>query len=414
MKTTSPVIYASPELEKLRQLVAGARAQLAKLETDYTKEKSRVDMVQAVLFRLLREHYQKRDRLWLTVDYRRKFLAALTRGNSDEAEQAEQSFEQAKTESDRDYEELSAAADKKKHLTAEQEVELTRLWKKLVKLYHPDRFADQPDKLEAYHKLTAAINRAKDIGDIETLREIAEDPQGFILRQGWASLDFGDVEELAQLRRLHETLQKEIAVVTESLKELRETPDYELCQLSDQKPGVLDELAAERTKQLESEIVELEKQAEQLASEIKKLKNPTPTPTPNKRAEIVASPNHAGASSTSSSARQNSMKMNPANLGIILAKLIAAVMLFAALGRHAYDYYTLLRWIACGAVAFTAFQAAQMKKFGWLFVFVISAIVLNPIAPLHLNRDTWAIVDSAAAVLLLLSIVVMDIRKPRP
>lgn len=102
------------------------------------------------------------------------------------------------------------------------------------------------------------------------------------------------------------------------------------------------------------------------------------------------------------------------NLGIILAKLIAAVMLFAALGRHAYDYYTLLRWIACGVVAFTAFQAAQMKKFGWLFVFVISAIVLNPIAPLHLNRDTWAIVDAVAAVLLLLSIVVMDIRKPRP
>jgi hypothetical protein len=30
--------------------------------------------------------------------------------------------------------------------------------------------------------------------------------------------------------------------------------------------------------------------------------------------------------------------MKPANLGIIIAKLIAAVILFAALGRHAYDY----------------------------------------------------------------------------
>ena len=35
-------------------------------------------------------------------------------------------------------------------------------------------------------KLTAAINRAKDSGDIQTLREIADDPHGFILRQGWA------------------------------------------------------------------------------------------------------------------------------------------------------------------------------------------------------------------------------------
>jgi hypothetical protein len=172
---------------------------------------------------------------------------------------------------DKDYEEMAAAMDKKKLLTTEQEAELTQLWKKLVKLYHPDRFANDPDKLETYHKLTAAINQAKDNGDIETLREIAEDPHGFILRQGWAKLDFKDVEELAQLKRLHETLQKEIAMVTESLKQLRESPDYELCQLAEQKPGVLDELAAERSKQLEIENEELEVQAERLAKEIKKL-----------------------------------------------------------------------------------------------------------------------------------------------
>ena len=251
--------------------MAGARAHLAELETDYTKEKSRVDAVQAVLFRHLREHYQKRDRLRLVVDYRRKFLDSLTRGDSEAAKQTEQYYEQAKTQSDKDYEEMAAAMDKKKLLTTEQEAELTQLWKKLVKLYHPDRFANDPDKLETYHKLTAAINQAKDNGDIETLREIAEDPHGFILRQGWAKLDFKDVEELAQLKRLHETLQKEIAMVTESLKQLRESPDYELCQLAEQKPGVLDELAAERSKQLEIENEELEVQAERLAKEIKKL-----------------------------------------------------------------------------------------------------------------------------------------------
>jgi DNA polymerase-3 subunit epsilon len=151
---------------------------------------------------------------------------------------------------------------------------LTQLWKKLVKLYHPDRFASEPDKLETYHKLTAAINQAKDNGDIETLREIAEDPQGFLLRKGWANLDFSDKEELAQLKRLHETLQKEIAAVTESLKELRESPDYELCQLAEQKPGILDELAAERAKQLDIENAELEKQAERLAKAIKTLSDP--------------------------------------------------------------------------------------------------------------------------------------------
>ena len=271
MKETTPIIYTNPETEELRLLVAGARAQLAELETDFTKEKSRVDAVQAALFRLLRDPYQKRDRLRLAVDYRQKFLDSFIRDSTDEVEQAEKELDQAKARLDADYEELAAAADKKKKLTAEQEAELTQLWKKLVKLYHPDRFANEPDKLETYHKLTAAINQAKDNGDIETLREIAEDPEGFLLRRGWATLDFSEQEELTQLRRLHETLQKEIVAVTESLKELRASPDYELCQLAEQKPGMLDELAAERAKQLEIEIAELEKQADELAGKIKRL-----------------------------------------------------------------------------------------------------------------------------------------------
>ncbi len=265
------VIYINPELEQLRQLVAGARARLAGLEVDYAREKSRVDAVQAVLFRRLREHYQKRDRLRLVVDYRKKFLDSLVRGGEEEAKQAEENYEQAKAQADRDYEETAAAVAEKKVLTADEEAELSRLWKKLVKLYHPDRFAHEPDKLETYHKLTAAINRAKDSGDIKTLREIAEDPHGFILRQGWTSLDFSEEVELTQLRRLHETLQLEIIAVLESLNQLRDSRDYELCQLSEKKPGVLDELAAEREKLLEKESAELDKQASQLADEIKEL-----------------------------------------------------------------------------------------------------------------------------------------------
>jgi DNA polymerase-3 subunit epsilon len=265
------VVYINPELEQLRQLVVGARARLAELEVSYTKEKSRVDAMQATLFRRLREHYQKRDRLRLIVDYRKKYLDSLVRGGDEEAKQAEENYERAKTQADKDYEEATAAVAKKKQLTAEEEAELNQLWKKLVKLYHPDRFANQPDKLETYHKLTAAINRAKDAGDIATLREIAEDPHGFILRQGWAKLDFSDEVELAQLRQLYETLQLEIITVIESLNQLRESPEYELCQLSEQKSGVLDELAAERMKLLETESSELEKQADRLAKEIKEL-----------------------------------------------------------------------------------------------------------------------------------------------
>ena len=107
MKTSSPVIYANPELQELRRLVASARARLAELEASFTKEKSRVDAMQAVLFRHLREHYQKRDQLLLIVDYRRKFLDSLLRDSKQEARQAETDYEEAKAQSDRDYEEAA-------------------------------------------------------------------------------------------------------------------------------------------------------------------------------------------------------------------------------------------------------------------------------------------------------------------
>lgn len=71
------------------------------------------------------------------------------------------------------------------------------------------------------------------------------------------------------MRRLHEALQLEIIAVIESLNRLRESPDYEPCQPSERKPGVLDELAAERKQLLEQESAELQQQADKLAEEIR-------------------------------------------------------------------------------------------------------------------------------------------------
>ncbi len=273
---TKLVIYINPELERLRQLVASGRARLAELEGTFTKEKSQVDVMQATLFGRLRAHYQKRDRLRLIVNYRRKFLDALLRRGEEEAKQEESHYEQAKSQSDKDYEETAATVADKSPLSPEEEADLSQLWKKLVKLYHPDLFANQPEKLETYEKLTKAINQAKDSGDIKTLREIADDPLGFMMRQGWSTLDFSDSAEIAQLRRLHEMLQLDIIAVLESLNKLRESPDYELSELVKKKPGFMDELVEERQKRLDSESADLEKEAAKLASEIEELTGESP------------------------------------------------------------------------------------------------------------------------------------------
>ena len=179
-----------------------------------------MDALQATLFKRLGEHYRKRDRLRLLVGYRRKFLESLLARGEEEAEQVRAEFRQADAQTTRDYEEAATAMAAKRELSPAEADEAAKLWRKLVKLYHPDRFANEPEKLASYEKLTAAINHAKDNGDLATLREIANDAEGFILRQGWARLDFRDEQQAAQLRRLWESLEMEIVRMLEAMNEL--------------------------------------------------------------------------------------------------------------------------------------------------------------------------------------------------
>ena len=150
-------------------------------------------------------------------------------------------------------------------------MKLSKLRRKLVKLFHPDRFANEPEKQETYHRLTAAINHAADTGDFATLREIADDPHGFILRQGWAALDFSEERELAQLRRLWESIELEIIRVLEAMNQLKESPDYELHRLTTQTPAFFDETVARHVESLEKALGLLEREAEELAKEIEEL-----------------------------------------------------------------------------------------------------------------------------------------------
>jgi DNA polymerase III epsilon subunit-like protein len=265
------VLYVNPELQRLRALVDAARARLAELEASLTVEKAKVDAMKARLFARLREYFQRRDRLRLVISYRRKYLESLVRDGEEDAAKIQQEYRQANAQNEQEYAETAAAMKEKKELSAEGAAEVTTLWRKLVKLFHPDRFAHEPEKLETYQKLTAAINHAKDNGDLATLRRIAEDPHGFILRQGWAALDFGEEREIAQLRRLWESIELEIIRVLETRNQLRESPDYELHQLTTQTPEFFDETVRRQVAALEKELGSLESQAEELAKEIEEL-----------------------------------------------------------------------------------------------------------------------------------------------
>ena len=82
--------------------------------------------------------------------------------------------------------------------------------------------------------------------------------------------------------------------------------------------------------------------------------------------------------------------------------LLAAVFLIGALGSCPYAYYQLLRWIVCGIGAYSAYLAYTQDRKGWTGVFVVIAILFNPIAAFYFERETWQVLDIAAAIPFLL------------
>ena len=120
-RRTGIVIYANPEVEQLRQLIAAARSQLADLDARYTKDRHAVDITRATIFQLLRTHYQARDRLRLIIGYRGNYLNILLRSGEDEAEQVAEEYEKAKAQSDADYNEAATAAANRKELSDDEQ-----------------------------------------------------------------------------------------------------------------------------------------------------------------------------------------------------------------------------------------------------------------------------------------------------
>jgi Family of unknown function (DUF6804) len=65
------------------------------------------------------------------------------------------------------------------------------------------------------------------------------------------------------------------------------------------------------------------------------------------------------------------------NAGLYIAWLVVAgLLVFAAVERHPYSYYTLLRWICCPVFAYSAFAAYEKNRVLWVWVFGINISIV--------------------------------------
>lgn len=82
---------------------------------------------------------------------------------------------------------------------------------------------------------------------------------------------------------------------------------------------------------------------------------------------------------------------------------IAAALLVIGAAPLPYGYYTLLRLVATGVFAWAALVSYERKSPVLPWVFVVLVLLFNPLLKINLAKELWAIVDIAAAVLLLAS-----------
>ena len=91
-----------------------------------------------------------------------------------------------------------------------------------------------------------------------------------------------------------------------------------------------------------------------------------------------------------------------------IVRIIAAILLFWALDRHPYSYYTVLRFVVCGVAGYGVFISIQLDKNVLAWILGITAILFNPIVPIHLSRDLWAIIDVAVGLVFIFSLFVLN------
>lgn len=267
------VIFNDAEIRQLKALVSAARERLADLEMVLDRERAGVAKTQAELFNLLKSSYKRRDSLKIVIEYRRKFIQSLLAELDLDPADVRSQFDRDQKKLDDEFETAEKLTEQVSSLSDDQQNEIKDLYRKLVKLYHPDRFNSDEEKSKAYTLLMAIINQAKSRMDISLMREIANDPSAFMRKNNLGELQVFEEDESENLRRLYESLQARILDTIASIDELRSGAQFELFRLASRRPGYLDEVATEYRRELDAECELLMAEADELQKQVKTLQD---------------------------------------------------------------------------------------------------------------------------------------------
>jgi hypothetical protein len=94
------------------------------------------------------------------------------------------------------------------------------------------------------------------------------------------------------------------------------------------------------------------------------------------------------------------------------AFVLPAVMSLLALADLPYGYYQLLRIVVTGAAAWIAYSCYGRSNLVGVAAFAAIAIIFNPIAKIHMERELHAIFNVLTAIILIFGLWLQSRRRP--
>jgi DNA polymerase-3 subunit epsilon len=277
-------VFRRERIFQLNRLIEEARERLAEVLVEVSEIQCKIREVLEIALDRIGELQEKCDLLRLRIGLLRDCLHPPDEATFSRAERESEwrcREEQVKGEYERARKRMDDKKESVEDKGSKDNQRLRAVWKKLVKIYHPDRHQGDKQNKDAYENLMARINRAKDEGDLETLEEIAENPEKFI-RECKAD-DKSDSgansyrDGVKDLEELLSSLVEETRRNEEDLEELRGSDDYELWKMWKESPRSFESSLNGMEKELKRDIVRLQ-------AELAKLEKMTEEKKESKRA----------------------------------------------------------------------------------------------------------------------------------
>lgn len=87
----------------------------------------------------------------------------------------------------------------------------------------------------------------------------------------------------------------------------------------------------------------------------------------------------------------------------LIVKIALALLLFACLGDHPYEFYNFVRWACAVGFVYLAYKAQSQANTDLAIAYGGLAVLFQPLVKIQLGRQLWNTVDVVLGILLLAS-----------